>query len=161
VVTWVFTTPGSTTAMRKAGSSFKIRFSLLSAITIPPATGSEPPERLVPLPRATNGSRSSLQKRTNAMTSSAVWGIATAAGRLWKAVNPSLSYAANCSALVNNRSRGRSEARRESTPSNTTAPYPKAPRNSLKNRSTYIMMLLGDNLSLFRVLPICSIFYVF
>ena len=34
-----------------------MRLSRFSAMTMPPATGSEPPDRLVPLPRATKGSR--------------------------------------------------------------------------------------------------------
>src|SRR5439155_25669678 len=74
VVTCVFTTPGSTTAIRKAGSSFKIRFRRFNAMTIPPATGKDPPDKLVPLPRATNGNRSCLQNTTSATTSSAVCG---------------------------------------------------------------------------------------
>ena len=57
-VTCVLTTPGSTTAMRCAGSRRRIRLSRFNAMTIPPATGSEPPDKLVPLPRATKGSRS-------------------------------------------------------------------------------------------------------
>ena len=47
---------------------------------MPPAIGVDPPERLVPLPRATNGSFSAWQNRTTAMTSSAVSGTTTAIG---------------------------------------------------------------------------------
>ena len=43
-------------------------------MTIPPATGNEPPDRLVPLPRATNGESSTWQNRTSAITSSALSG---------------------------------------------------------------------------------------
>ena len=52
-------------------------------MTKPSFTGSEPPERLVPLPRATNGTWCWWHSRTAAMTSSAVSGRTTAAGRLW------------------------------------------------------------------------------
>ena len=90
-MTWVFTTPGSTTAIRWAGSSRRMRVRRLSAMTMPSATGSEPPDRLVPLPRATKGSRSWWQKRTSATTSSVVSGMATASGRVRKAVRASLS----------------------------------------------------------------------
>ena len=41
-----------------------------SEMTIPSATGSAPPERPVPAPRATNGTPSRAQSRTTACTSS-------------------------------------------------------------------------------------------
>ncbi len=55
------------------------------AITSPPATGSAPPDRPVPWPRATNGTPAFAQSRTIACTSAADEGNATAAGvsRRW------------------------------------------------------------------------------
>ena len=57
-------------------------FGVLLVITMPPAKGNEPPDKLVPLPRATNGSFSAWQNRTSAMTSSCVSGTATASAAL-------------------------------------------------------------------------------
>ena len=51
-----------------------------SEITIPSATGSAPPERPVPAPRATKGMLCSWQRRTVAATSSAVVGSTTSDG---------------------------------------------------------------------------------
>jgi hypothetical protein len=62
-----------------------------SEITIPSATGSAPPERPVPAPRATNGICASLQIRTTACTSSASAGKATRAGVTRRPVRPSQS----------------------------------------------------------------------
>ena len=73
--------PGSTTASRCAGSTRKMRFIRLSAITMPPAIGTDPPDKLVPLPRATKGTRFSWHQRTAATTSARVSGITTASGR--------------------------------------------------------------------------------
>jgi len=87
----VFTTPGSTTAIRSSGSTERMRSRRLRAITTPSATGSAPPHRLVPLPRATNGIRHSRQARTTVITSSRVRGTTTASGRVRKTVRPSLS----------------------------------------------------------------------
>jgi hypothetical protein len=84
-------TPTSTTAMRSSGSMRMIRFKRFSVMTIPSATGSDPPERLVPLPRATKGTCISWQILTSAMTSSCVSGTATASGVARNAVRPSLS----------------------------------------------------------------------
>ena len=47
-------------------------------MTMPPSTGSEPPDRLVPLPRATNGTRSRWHSRTVSTTSPRVSGSTTA-----------------------------------------------------------------------------------
>ena len=58
---------------------------------MPPGTGRAPPERLVPLPRATKGTPCRWHQRTAATTSSAVRGAITAAGRAANAVSPSLS----------------------------------------------------------------------
>ena len=90
-VTCVFTTPASTTAIRPAASIRTIRFSRFNVMTMPSFTGSEPPDKLVPLPRATNGSFSAWQNRTIWITSSCVSGTATASGRAANAVSPSLS----------------------------------------------------------------------
>ena len=62
-----------------------------SEITIPSATGSAPPERPVPAPRATNGSAASLQSRTTAATSSVVSGRVTSEGTTRRPVRPSQS----------------------------------------------------------------------
>ena len=51
-----------------------------SPITMPSATGSDPPDSPVPAPRATNGTRSRAQTRTTAATSSVVAGNTTSAG---------------------------------------------------------------------------------
>jgi hypothetical protein len=51
-----------------------MRFRRFSAITTPSLIGSEPPLRLVPLPRATNGTPKRWQAFTAAMTSSCVTG---------------------------------------------------------------------------------------
>ena len=74
-----------------------MRFIRASETTIPSATGSAPPERPVPAPRATNGIRSSLQIRTTACTSSTLPGSATSAGTTRAPVRPSHSYVRSCS----------------------------------------------------------------
>ena len=51
-------------------------------MTMPSATGIDPPERLVPLPRATKGSRRSRQALTTSTTSADVSGTTTAKGRV-------------------------------------------------------------------------------
>src|SRR5712692_6232794 len=78
-------------------STSRMRVSRASEMTIPPATGSAPPERPVPAPRATNGIRSSLQSRTTARTSSTLPGSATSAGTTRRPVRPSHSYVRSCS----------------------------------------------------------------
>ena len=62
-----------------------------SEITTPPSTGSAPPERPVPAPRATNGTPSAWQARTTACTASAVSGWQTSAGIARWPVSPSHS----------------------------------------------------------------------
>ena len=74
-------TPGSTTAIASSASRRRMRSSRFSPITTPPSTGSEPPERLVPLPRATKGTSCSWQARTAATTSSELDGRTTTRGR--------------------------------------------------------------------------------
>jgi hypothetical protein len=49
-------------------------------ITIPSATGTDPPERPVPAPRATNGTPWRSQAETAATTSAVLPGSATASG---------------------------------------------------------------------------------
>ena len=73
---------------------------------MPPSTGSEPPDRLVPLPRATNGTRSRWQRRTVSTTSSRVSGSTTASGRRRKLVRASDSYGATRAGSVNSLSAG-------------------------------------------------------
>ena len=51
-----------------------------SPITMPSATGTAPPERPVPAPRATNGTPCASQARTAATTCSVVAGSTTASG---------------------------------------------------------------------------------
>ena len=82
-------TPGSTRAVRCFGFSSMIRFSRLSAITIPSSTGIAAPERLVPLPRETKGTLYRAQVWTVVITSSCVLGMTTALGVTANAVNPS------------------------------------------------------------------------
>src|SRR6266511_1172618 len=74
-----------------------MRINRASEMTIPSATGSAPPERPVPAPRATNGIRSALQSRTTACTSSTLPGSATSAGTTRWPVRPSHSYVRSCS----------------------------------------------------------------
>ena len=62
-----------------------------SEITTPSATGSAPPERPVPAPRATNGIPCSLQARTTAWTCSVDSTRQTAAGTTRRPVSPSHS----------------------------------------------------------------------
>ena len=87
-----------------------MRFSRLSAMTMPSTCGTAPPDRLVPLPRATNGTPASAQRRTTAMTSSAVSGRTTARGRARNAVRPSDSKAARPAAAVTIRAGGTTRA---------------------------------------------------
>ena len=65
-----FVTPGCTTAIRSRGSSLRILFSRFMAITTPASIGREPPDKLVPEPRATKGTRYSWQSLTVRITSS-------------------------------------------------------------------------------------------
>ena len=61
----------------------------LRPMTTPSATGSAPPERPVPAPRATNGTSAPAQVRTTAATCSVVSGSTTAAGETRRPVSPS------------------------------------------------------------------------
>ena len=66
-----------------------IRFNRFSAITIPSAIGTEPPDSDVPLPRATNGTPAAWQALTASTTSSTDSATTTASGSSLKAVRPS------------------------------------------------------------------------
>ena len=105
-------TPGSTTATRSIGSISRMRVSRLSAMTMPSTCGTAPPDRLVPLPRATNGTPASAQSRTMAMTSSPVSGSTTARGRARNVVSPSDSNAARPAAAVTMRVGGNTPGNR-------------------------------------------------
>ena len=61
-------------------------------MTMPSATGTAPPERPVPAPRATNGAPWVRHTRTAACTSSVVRGRTTASGTARWPVRPSHSY---------------------------------------------------------------------
>ena len=77
------------------------------AMTSPSSTGTAPPLKLVPLPRAMNGTAHAAQMLTAATTSSLVTGTTTARGVAAKAVSPSLSYAANAAPSSRQRSGGK------------------------------------------------------
>ena len=116
-------TPGSTTATRSIGSISRMRVSRLSAMTMPSTCGTAPPDRLVPLPRATNGTPASAQSRTMAMTSSPVSGSTTARGRARNVVSPSDSNAARPAAAVTMRAGGSTRAIAGSNSEGPTAAY--------------------------------------
>ncbi len=83
-----------------------MRFRRLSAMTMPSSSGTEPPERLVPEPRATNGTPAAWHSRTVSMTSWRDSASTTARGRVRNAVRASLSYEASALVAVSNRSGG-------------------------------------------------------
>ena len=60
-------------------------------MTMPPSTGSEPPESPVPAPRGTIGKPCSAASRTHAATSSVVAGSTTMRGRMRNPSSPSHS----------------------------------------------------------------------
>ena len=74
------TTPGSTTATMLAVSISRMLFIRSSARTMPPQTGTAPPERPVPPPRGVTGMRARLASFMIAAISSAVRGRTTASG---------------------------------------------------------------------------------
>ena len=78
--TAMFVTPGSTTTRRLWMSTSRIRRMRESAISTPSSTGSAPPERPEPAPRATHGTSASWQARTTSATSRRLPGSTTAAG---------------------------------------------------------------------------------
>ena len=71
--------PGSTTATRVVVSISMARIRS-SDSTIPPVTADEPPDRLVPAPRGTIGTRFSAHQRTTVCTCVASVGRTTASG---------------------------------------------------------------------------------
>jgi len=91
VINCKLTTPGSTIAYRSRTLISWTLFMRVSAIITPPPTGSVPPARLVPAPRGTNGTSSSLHSFTIADTCSAVVGNATTDGRFLAIVKASHS----------------------------------------------------------------------
>ena len=84
-------TPGSTTARRATGSTSRTRRIRDMTISTPSECGTAPPDRPVPLPRATNGTPCSAHARTTPATSSAVLGSTTRAGVVRCEVSPSHS----------------------------------------------------------------------
>ena len=60
-----------------------------SEITTPPSTGSDPPDRPVPDPRATHGTAARWQAATTAATSEALSGRTAAAGTTAYCSSPS------------------------------------------------------------------------
>src|SRR3954447_12249481 len=63
------TTPGSTTATRSSSSISSTRFIVDRSSTRPPSTALAPPDRPVPAPRVTTGTRSSARAATTCCTS--------------------------------------------------------------------------------------------
>ena len=78
--TSTFVTPGSTTTRPLGRSTASTRFILVSAMRMPSASGSAPPESPEPAPRATNGTPASKHARTTRATSAAEAGSTTAPG---------------------------------------------------------------------------------
>ena len=68
--------------------------------TTPSRCGSAPPDRLVPAPRATTGTRAAWQMRRIAATCASVSGSTTAAGCSRNSVSPSHSYGFVSSGVV-------------------------------------------------------------
>jgi hypothetical protein len=63
-----------------------IRFIFVSVIITPPPTGNVAPAKLVPAPRGTNGTLSSLHSRTTATTCSVEVGKTTTSGTFFSTV---------------------------------------------------------------------------
>jgi hypothetical protein len=96
----VFVTPGSTHTRWFARSTSSTRFIRDVTIRTPSASGSAPPERPEPEPRATHGTPAAAQARTQAWTSSAVPGRTATPGRTAYCSRPSDSYVRSwCSAV--------------------------------------------------------------
>src|ERR1700676_1489454 len=79
-------TPGSTTTRALGRSTSRMRFMRDRLMTMPFSTGSAPPLRPVPEPRATKGMRSRWQRRRMARTSAVEEGRRTAWGMARKFV---------------------------------------------------------------------------
>ena len=88
----MFVTPGSTHTRWFSRSISRIRFIRESTIRTPSSTGSAPPERPEPAPRATHGTPTRAHAATTRCTSSAVPGSAAAAGTARYCSSPSDSY---------------------------------------------------------------------
>ena len=73
----------------------------------PRLSGSAPPDRLVPAPRATTGTRAAWQRFRISTTCASFSGIATAAGCSRYIVSPSHSYGFVSSAAVSSAAGGR------------------------------------------------------
>ena len=86
---------------------------------MPSSMGTAPPERLVPLPRAMNGTRAAWHSRTASIDLVRDSAMTTARGRARNAVRPSDSYAASAPGRVSSRSDGtrRASAGRSSSTS--------------------------------------------
>jgi len=74
------TTPGSTVTVRLARSTSRMRFIRSTERSIPPNTGTAPPESPDPAPRGVTGMRSRLASRMIRAISSAVAGLTTTSG---------------------------------------------------------------------------------
>jgi hypothetical protein len=70
-------------------STSRIRFIRERTISTPSSTGSAPPDRPEPAPRATNGTPARAHAATTAATSSALPGRTAAAGIAWYWSSPS------------------------------------------------------------------------
>ncbi len=86
-----FTTPGSSTARRLSGSSRRMRFMRVSAITTVSGSARAPPESPVPAPRATKGSWSRWSSRTTSITSARLAGSTTTPGTDSRVGSPSMA----------------------------------------------------------------------
>jgi hypothetical protein len=82
-------TPGSTQIRALSRSISSTRFIRLSTISTPSLTGSAPPERPEPAPRATHGTSWRAHACTTARTSAAPGGSTAAAGVEWYCSSPS------------------------------------------------------------------------
>ena len=76
----------------------------------PRLSGSAPPDRLVPAPRATTGTPAAWQRRSTSTSWASLSGIATAAGSSRYIVRPSHSYGLVSSAVVSSADAGRTDA---------------------------------------------------
>ena len=85
----MFVTPGWQTTRPLARSTSRMRFIRVSETSMPSSTGSAPPERPDPLPRATQGTSCSWQARTTSDTSAVLPGSTTARGRWAYCSSPS------------------------------------------------------------------------
>ena len=85
----MFVTPGSQTTRWFSRSTSRMRRSRESTTSTPSSSGSAPPDRPLPEPRATHGTPASWQARTTAATSSPVPGSTAARGTVAYCSSPS------------------------------------------------------------------------